>query len=842
MAEHEGLNHLEIAREAMVKEYRFHSNPNAPRPPFRDRAIHGEKLRGEFASTTESLRKQRTKMGIEADNLLVMSITNQALNQELLERMLRAFKLALVEEVPIDNTELTRILVQFPDKSSLLLFNNERELWTTDSREDAILTYAQRRDLFACLETIRPVQREDRMGPQLRRMMDRKEPLPDGLFYMNIDIWHNGDRSQIVFIEKRIQTVLGTQGSILIGDLFETPSLLLGRARVNEFSLNALLDFDWIATVDFPIGSNAEGTIEFPSPEILPIIKNDLESTAPLAAILDSGVFSGHPLLKDVIVAEEDFDQTEQTTSDLCGHGTGVAGIVVFGDMYTSAASGVFTARVRICNAKIMHNDGSGYPIFCSNKRHEQVVKEAIEYFNREYGCRVFNLSSGNPNLIYDLGRQMAWAEVLDQLSRELDVVIVVSAGNVSNPIINDFTSREEFMCKCRDQLFDPEFRLIDPASASLCVTVGAIARFDEPEHVSNRSIRIAACPAHAPSVFTRIGPGVKKAIKPEFVDFGGNYAVHQPIRGSSRWVTEDRKLSEYSLNNNLSKPFKGFCGTSFAAPHVTHVVARIEHALSMQLGEKPSANLIRAMLANSATQTDTMIDWTEKSFDKHYHGKEKRKQERRLRLIGYGKVSLQGLSSGRNHVTLFSQDELNLRTFHLYKIPVPIEFIRLKCNKQISISLAYNPASRLSRKDYLANHLWFEVYRKIDETALAQYKAKKEKDQDEGLDALPDEYKAEFKPGHTEIASSTLQQRIWRKRKNGGKDLNWNENDPYIFVLVAGKERFKHAEQELPQPYAVVVSFSYENEQEIELYNKLRQSVRLRDRQKARVRAQVKR
>ncbi|ADG81765.1 S8 family peptidase [Thermincola potens] len=841
MIEIEKLNHLEIMREDTVRPYHFPPYPSAPRPPIRNRHIHGKKLEREIKTTTDSINEQRQKLGIEPDKLLIISMTNQAMPQIHLNRMLNAFKLSLIEEISVENGKFTRILVQFPDSESISAFDRERALWEADAREDAILTYAQRRDIFACIESIRNVQREDRIGPRLRRKLDSGEPLPDGFFIMDIDIWYNGERKQITEIERNIKTVLGTVGSALIGDLFETQSLLLGRVKVNQYSLEALLNCDLIATVDFPMGTVAEEPCELLAADFEPVINNNLDVNAPLATVLDSGVFSGHPLLKNVIVAEEDFDRVEETPMDNCGHGTGVAGIVVYGDFHKCIETKVFTPLVRICNAKVMHNNGSGRPIFSQRERPEKIVKEAIEYFHREYGCRIFNLSAGDEDMVYNMGRQMPWAEVLDQLSRELDIVIIVSAGNVSDPRIHNFSNREELMEKCRDQLFEPEHKLIDPATAALCVTVGSITRFDEPELVDGRSARLSTGPKNAPSVFTRIGKGVNKAIKPELVDYGGNFAVHQVMRGDTRWVKNDRILMEPTLNHNHSKLFKGYCGTSFAAARVTHLAARIERALEEQIGDKPSANLMRAMLVNSASLTKEMVEWAEQATDRHYTGKKNLKQERRLRLLGYGRPNDTWLYSGRNHVTLFSEDALDLRTFHLYKIPVPIEFLRLNCGKQIIISMAYNPVTRLSRKDYLANNLWFEVYRRIDEATLAKYKAKKEAGQDDDSEPLPDEYRADFSPGYTVVENSTLQQRVWAKSNRGGNDLIWNEDDPYIYVLVTGKERFKYAEQEQPQPYALVITFSYDGDQDIQLYNKLQQEVRIRERQRERARTQVR-
>lgn len=251
-----------------------------------------------------------------------------------------------------------------------------------------------------------------------------------------------------------------------------------------------------------------------------------------------------------------------------------------------------------------------------------------------------------------------------------------------------------------------------------------------------------------------------------QLVDYGGNFAVTQFMRGQTRWLKTDQKLLEPTLHNGNDKIFKGWCGTSFSAPHVTHIAARIERALQEQIKEKPSANLIRAILVNSARCTDEMLSWAEASTDVFHKGKNNPKQERRLRLIGFGKANDSLLYSDDNHVTLFAEDSLELRSFHLYKIPVPKEFLKVKAEKSIAISLAYNPITRLSRKDYLTNNLWFEVFRKIDERDLILYKAKKEsgEDSEEDLENLPDENKAAFLPGYRDLSKSTLQQRIWRK------------------------------------------------------------------------------
>ena len=835
-------NHIQIERQEIVPTYRGRSNPIAPRPPARVRAQHGQKLYTELAQASETILSARRDAGIQTDSLMVLEISSNALSGEMLELLISRFQLFLVEETPV-GTDRSRLIVQFENQAAIDQFNAERALWEIDVQEEAILTYAKRRDLFSCIDAIRSMKRDDRMGPKLK-LFTETMTADTGFFIVNIDVWYNNDHSKILEIEKQINQVLGTQGSQLLGDLFEISGLLLGRAKVNEFSLNALLNMDIICAVELPFETISQEPFELYTHDYDPTVNDTLGEDAPLAAVLDSGVFTGNPLLRNVVVAEEDFDATEQTATDMNGHGTGVAGIVVYGDFNSSMEGRVFTPLVRICNGKIMH-DESGSPCFREDVRPEKMVKDAITYFYEAFGCRIFNLSVGDSESLYNGGRQFPWASMLDDLSRELDIVIIVSAGNVSTPEINEFASRDELMKKARDQLFDPAHRLIDPATSALSITVGSIARSSEPALPRRAAVNpISAGLKDYPSVFTRIGKGVNKSIKPEFVDYGGNYSLRQIPRGYNSWLKTDQNLMEPTLNHTTDKVFKGYCGTSFSAPHVTHMAARLERTLENQLQKRPSANLIRAMLANSAKCSEDMKVWGMASTDVHYTGLDNPKQERLMRLNGYGKVSDQLLTSTDNAVTLFAEDKLPLRDFHLYKIPVPQQFLKVRAVKSITVSLAYNPVTRMGRKEYLANNLWIEIFRRIDEDTLIKYKAKREAgtDTEDDFKNLPDKHKIkDFVPGYDAVQKSTLQQRRWQKGSGGGADLLWHGNDePYIYILVSGKERFKYAQQEQPQPYALCVTFAYESEENIDLYNQLRNNVKLKVAERVQTRVRV--
>lgn len=818
--------HINILREDNVYDYKNRRrNMNAPKPPLRDHKNYGQTLCQKIDNASVDITSVRQSSGIKTDQLMVIEfVANEALNAQAVE-LLSKFELSVVEERKSDNSNL-KLIAQFDNKNAIENFNKEILLWKDDLQENHVLTVSQRNTLFSCIEDIRKVSRQDRLGSQLKQFLNNSKSIT-GFFIVNIDVWFSNDSKQIMFIQNMINNGLGTNGGKLLGDLFVTNGLLLGKAQVNEFSLNVLLEMDIISFVDLPLSTmEIEPTLLYNlRNNYVPIVSNNLDNNAPCAAVLDTGIFSGNPLLKNLIIAEEDFDKTESTPTDMNGHGTGVAGIVAYGDFSTLDEQTVFTPKVRLLNGKIMH-DKEGEPCFRDDIRPEEIVKNAILYFYKEYGCRIFNLSVGNRYDILSEEKQFPWANVLDDLARELDIVIVISAGNVSQPKQPNVISRDALMINTRDRLFSPEHKLINPSTAALCISVGSISRYgDTLPPRQYQSVTVSCGPCNSPSAFTRIGFGVNKAIKPDFFEYGGNFSVKQ-ISNTIDWNRMDRSMMENTLSNKIGNIFCGYCGTSFSAPHVTHAAALIEKSLEVQLGTRPSANLIRAFLANSASCTQEMVEWCESSNDSYYKGKDNPKHDRLLRLLGYGRISNLLTNSADNSVTMFAEDKIILRSFHLYKIPVPEAFVNVKANKKITISLAYNPPTDKNRKDYLANTLWFEVFRRIDESELIKYKAKLEGGYD---DSFPAKYKASFTPGADTLKRSTLQQSIWQKGKNGGKDL-FSENDDtsFLYILVSGKEKFKHPEQHQPQSYALCITYSYDNEENIDLYNCLKNNVKL--------------
>ena len=160
---------------------------------------------------------------------------------------------------------------------------------------------------------------------------------------------------------------------------------------------------------------------------------------------------------------------------------------MVYGDIARRMQGNEWLPQVNLYSAKVLRNDPNAFDpasadaAFPAEERVEDQLKRAVEYFHGEYGCRVFNLSLGHRDRLYGGGRQLPWAELLDDLARTLDIVIVVSAGNVGDPDIPAAFNSTQFKEQVAGSLKQLRHRLIDPATSALSLTVGAVARRKTP-------------------------------------------------------------------------------------------------------------------------------------------------------------------------------------------------------------------------------------------------------------------------------------------------------------------------------------------------------------------------
>jgi Subtilase family len=520
---------------------------------------------------------------------------------------------------------------------------------------------------------------QDRTGWALRR-----DGFPDAdSFILDVELWPIEDNPQErqKLVDSFSQWL--SQNEIQRIDIVRQPGIIIYRVRCNRPQADGLLHHRDVRTIDLPPRYLLD----------MQILRTDINSLTPLTsppedsprvAILDSGIVANHPLLGPAVGGTHSFVNGHDA-NDTHGHGTQVAGIVLYGDVADAAISNTFIPTFWICSGRILDDQAEADVGFIENK-----IIEAVTYLHDEYQCRVFNLSFGDLNKPYLGGHIRTLSQTLDILSRELDILFVVSTGNASPSQLDGISWKNEYP----EYLNHDEWAILDPASALNVLTVGSLARYDQ----NHRMLRYATDPGEVPiarhgqpSPFTRRGPTVGSAIKPELVAYGGNWSLDtRTNRISSQFlgeVTTNRTFTTDGLFNDA-------CGTSFATPHVTYLAAQI-------LRELPTAsqNLLRALLVAHAR----LPEGSEELFP----------EKGKLRnVLGYGAVDQAALiRSITNDVTLTSEGSLIDRRHHFFEIPIPEDFVTSgKRIRELTVTLAYTAPVRSTRVSYKATRLEFRV------------------------------------------------------------------------------------------------------------------------------------
>lgn len=781
-------------------------------------ADHGTSLSTQTSESTQQVLAARKSLSVRSQTLLVLELTSYDLGtREQLEKL----GAAVVEERRLSDNKWG-LVVQFPDVAALARFADEARAFRTSAA--GVLPVGARDSLLMATESVRPVSVEERKGLRLKQQgLPDREP-----FYLDVDLWHPGDTVAARRILEDLRGLAHThQGRVT--DDGRTPTLLIARVLATKGLADDLLNWDEVARVEIPAAMAIPHELVL-GPASVPVDLRPPDATAPLVGVLDSGVLAGHPMLAGTVYAEEDFGSSEATATDLHGHGTAVAGHVVYGDVGQCVQSGEWTPRLRIASGKVLQRNSSfpdEAPVFPDGLRPEKALEQAIRRFHSEYGCRVFNMSLGDFTP-YAGGRQTPCAEILDKLARELDVLLVVAAGNVPKSelpsVPNAATPEATQRAMLQAMLDSKDQRISDPATSAIAITVGALSR-SEAIHGNRR--RIPATPANTTAVFSRIGPGYsmlapdgQAAVKPEFVAPGGNFAF-ESLAGVLNWVVNESGLREPALRlPSKGGPLGYAAGTSTSAPQLAHATGLALDALVRTRTGTPSANAVRALLGVTAEAVPGLIEAL--SDLRTTTGAKWSVDDSHRRLAGYGSCnSLRISGSSDSDAVLFAEDALTDDRWHIFEIPVPEKFTSTRGPKRLSVALAFDPPTRSSRRIYLARTMSFYAVQGLDPGRIEAYLAKPLKNTE--AERLPDKHCVKLGPSRMAVSYSTLQVR--RHTWTGTPQLS-----DKIYIVVVSQKRFEVYGDDGPQRYALAIRLAHAD-RSVRIYEHLRSHARIRTR-----------
>lgn len=413
---------------------------------------------------------------------------------------------------------------------------------------------------------------------------------------------------------------------------------------------------------------------------------------APAVCVIDSGIQEGHVLLEPAIDKPSSRCFLPNTaTTDVAdkvvngGHGTRVAGAILYADDIRE--EGTVNCETWIQNARILNHE---------NKLPEEVLPPALirdvvqHYHNGPRQTRIFN-HSVNADAPCRQKHMSAWAAEIDRLCNEHDILIIQSIGNLrpSHPAPKSGVAELLISGKTYPAYLSEECcRLANPAQSLQALTVGSVA-YDAFEQGDWQSFALRS---GEPSAFSRSGLGIWDSIKPEVVEFGGDF-LRTP--GNAPSVTAPGHAKECypplvrSMLHGGPAYDRDDVGTSYAAPKVTRIAARLQAVLPEE-----SCLLYRALIVQSAR-------WPEWAFELPPE-----QQTALITRIGYGIPDIERATANTAHRTTFiteGEQEIKPGSCHIYQVPIPdaIRSAGPDYTILVEVTLSYAAEPRRTRRTH---------------------------------------------------------------------------------------------------------------------------------------------
>ena len=374
-------------------------------------------------------------------------------------------------------------------------------------------------------------------------------------------------------------------------------------------------------------------------------LKSDVKIESPTSSsaicIIDSGITANGVIMPNLTRNRiSSYIPTSSVHQDN-SHGTFVASRCIFGDTLESQ---VLRKRLQpycyVIDVPVFGINILGNMIGLGEFELMRTIREVVESLYQT--IKVYNLSLGFDNSINDYEISNI-AKTLDLLSKEYDVIFVVSSGNINNQL-GDYPL---------DHFNNVRSRIGAPAESLLSITVGSIVKFSNSSCLSNENNI---------SPFSKIGPGADLGVKPEVVAHGGNLVspYDQSIRVSTVGIYADGISLSYDI------------GTSFSSPLISRYC-------QMLLDYYPFAtsNMVKSLLYHFAKRNNIHngIDYD-------------------MKYTGFGEPNIDNALYAGTSATYLYQGSLDSNNYTFIRFDVPQIFndASIDTNLKIKVTIVYNP------------------------------------------------------------------------------------------------------------------------------------------------------
>ncbi|PWD85915.1 S8 family peptidase [Ignatzschineria cameli] len=437
-------------------------------------------------------------------------------------------------------------------------------------------------------------------------------------------------------------------------------------------------------------------------------------------SILDTGVNHKHPLLSpliedsDVMVENQNFD-----SSDQAGHGTMMAGCIVYGDL-TEVLESTSAVEVNhgVESVKVLDVSGDN-----KGKNHGYVTQNAVYVSEISHPERNRLFVMPLTTDISEFGRPSSWSATIDQIcfgneEREGRLFIVPSGNVVNCGAIN--TAELEYP---RD---NEETAILDPGQSWNAITVGAITY--KVNLIETTDYFPLANYGHL-SPHTTTGASESwdsdMPLKPDIVFEGGN--VGSGLYDKLEFSSLDLLTTYHQFTNRLF--------TTFRATSASSALAARFSAQILSKYPKLWPETVRALMVHSADWNQSLLRQFGEGYLRQDGEPRKDKKGYLARIlrerVGYGEPSLEkALHSFDNSLCLIMEEEFQpyykdnkgaiKRNMLFVDLPWSGEFllndlseVDLKLTVTVSYFIEPNPSGQAKgRYTYPSHQLRFDISR----------------------------------------------------------------------------------------------------------------------------------
>lgn len=478
------------------------------RYPKRNSSEHGQRIQQKLTQAWTHFRdiqEQRTAVALPVREGLYLefeSAPDFELKVKSLENRKSKIRLMNVQTVDVNGKQVQRATVFIPQGKENYFLNKVMK-YTEEGRNKELISSIEDVKL-AILESF---------------WQDKIEWMP-GDAPVWCEIWLNGDTQEIEYLFRESATKLYIE---LKNETLYFPEriVILGKANKQQLQ-DLIICSENIAefrrapeTARFFVELENKEQSEWADDLLSRLqIKDD---AAVSICILDGGVNNGHPLINPLMNDEDKQAYNgEWGEGDDTGHGTGMAGIVAFGDLLNALESNqIIEIFHRLESVKILPPRGQNNPELYGAITSQSISKAEIQAPARK---RILCMAVTAPEFSKRDGSPSSWSGAIDEITSgyldEEKRLFFISAGNVSGQEnYKNYPNSNQTYC------------VENPGQAWNAITVGA---YTEKTNLSDPSLR--DCQVVAPkgglspfSSTSLLWDDKKWPIKPEILLEGGN-------------------------------------------------------------------------------------------------------------------------------------------------------------------------------------------------------------------------------------------------------------------------------------------------------------------------------